>query len=359
MVVKIIGGGPAGLWAAKHLGDGCTVYEEHTKIGKPVHCTGLVSKRMDALLKLPKGIVLNRIRGARTFSNDGQLLELSRGREEAYVIDRARFDSHLAGLARDAGAKIILGQKAPLLDNRGTTIAADGAASATRRSLGIQLETIPSIQYIAKSTFEEPDFVELHFLNKEFFAWVVPEDGRTARVGVAGPRCKEVLDGFVQRRLKRFRIVERQAGLVVVGGPLSRTVFGNVMLVGDAAGQVKATTGGGIITGMICAEEAAKNASNPQEYERAWRARVGHELKMARMVRSFLSRFGPEDYNTLLDFGERNMDLIRTYGDMDFHSRMVWEIAKRPSNWPSIAGLLLKGIFYEKYSNIQFSISLI
>lgn len=345
MVVRIIGGGPAGLWAAKHLGPKCVVYEEHKTIGKPVHCTGLVSKRIDSLLRLPKSIVLNRIRGARMFSRDGQVLELSRGREEAYVIDRAGFDAHLAGLALEAGAKIMLGQKAPPLpNNRCTTMAADGAASATRRSLGIHLDVLPSIQYIAKSKFD-PDFVELHFLNSEFFAWVVPECEGVARIGVAGPKCKAVLDTFIQKRLKRFKVVDMQAGLVVIGGPLKKTVYGNVMLVGDSAGQVKATTGGGIITGMICAEEAAKNASNPQEYEKAWRSRVGHELKVARLVRSFLSGFSPKDYNALLGFGERNLDLIKKYGDMDFHSRMVWEIAKRPRNWSSIAGLLLKGIF--------------
>lgn len=346
MVIRIIGGGPAGLWTAKHLGPKCVVYEEHKTIGKPVHCTGLVSKRIDSLLKLPKSLILNRIKGARMFSQGGQVLELTRGRQEAYVIDRAGFDAHLAGLASDAGAKIILGQKAPLPDNRGTTIAADGAASATRRSLGIPLDVLPSIQYITKSTFKEPDFVELHFLNSEFFAWVVPEDGNTARVGVAGPRCKAVLDNFVQKRLKlRFKVVDRQAGLVVVGGPLKKTVYGNVMLVGDSAGQVKATTGGGIITGMICAEEAAKNVGNPKAYERAWRSRVGHELKVARMVRAFLSRFSPKDYNALLGFGERNLDPIRKYGDMDFHSKMVFEILKRPSNWPAIIGLLMRGFF--------------
>lgn len=344
MKVKIIGGGPAGLWAAKHLGPECVVYEEHKRIGQPVHCTGLVSKRIDSLLKLPKSLVLNRIRGARMFSKDGRLLELSRGRDEAYVIDRAGFDAHLAGLAEAAGARIILGEKARPSDGV-TTIAADGASSATRRSLGIPLETIPSIQYITKSAFEEPDFVELHFLNSEFFAWVVPENSGVARVGVAGGKCKAVLDSFVQRRLKRSKIIERQAGLVIVGGPLKRTVYGKLMLVGDAAGQVKATTGGGIITGMICAEEAAKHVSKPQEYETAWRARVGHELKVARMVRSFLSRFNPEDYNALLDFGGRNLDLIRKYGDMDFHSKMVWEMAKRPGNWPAIVGLLVRGLF--------------
>ncbi len=345
MNVRIIGGGPAGLWAAKHLGPNCVVYEEHKKIGLPVHCTGLVSKRMDSLLRLPKSLVLNRIRGARMFSQSGQVLELTRGRQEAYVIDRAGFDAHLAGLALDAGAKIVIGKKAKPEEGV-TTIAADGAASATRRSLGIPLDVLPSIQYITKSTFKEPDFVELHFLNREFFAWVVPENERVARIGVAGPKCKAVLDNFVQKRLKRrFKVVDRQAGLVVVGGPLKKTVYGNVMLVGDAAGQVKATTGGGIITGMICAEEAAKHASNPQEYETAWRSRVGHELKAARLVRSFLSGFSPKDYNALLAFGERNLDLIKKYGDMDFHSKMVWEIVKRPLNWPSIAGLLLKGIF--------------
>lgn len=346
MTVRIIGAGPAGLWAAKHLGPKCVVYEEHKKIGHPVHCTGLISRRIDSLLKLPKEVAVNRIYGARLYSHNGLSLELARGRVEAYVIDRAKFDLHLAQLAQKAGAKIVLGQKAHPDPAATTTIAADGAASRTRKSFGLSLKAIPSLQYILRPAHQclDPKFVELHFINRDFFAWVVPENEKIARVGVADRRCRAVLDNFVRKRFEHFKIRERQAGLVMVGGPLKKTVFGNVMLVGDAAGQVKATTGGGIITGMICAEEAAKHVSNPKAYEKAWRARVGHELKAARMVRSFLSRLEPQDYNALLGFGERNLDLIKKYGDMDFHSKMVWEIAKRPGNWPAIMGLLLKGI---------------
>lgn len=344
MVVKIIGAGPAGLWAAKHLGPECMVYEEHKKIGHPVHCTGLISRRIDSLVRLPKEAVVNRIHGARLFSHNGLSLELTRGRPEAYVIDRARFDLHLAGLAQKAGAKIVLGQKAN--PGQGVTIAADGASSRTRKSFGLQLKAIPSLQYILRpAQCLDPNFVELHFINRDFFAWVVPENEKIARVGVADRRCRAVLDSFVRKRFERFRIRERQAGLVVVGGPMKKTVFGNTMLVGDAAGQVKATTGGGIITGMMCAEVAARCAQKPQSYENAWRrSRVGRELAAARAIRELLSNLEPKDYESLIEFGERNLDLMKKHGDMDFHSRMILEMLKRPGNWLLVMKLIAKGV---------------
>lgn len=350
MRVEIIGAGPAGLWAARLLakqGRECTVHEEHKKIGEPVHCTGLVSKRLDSIIKLPDEIILNKVKGARLFSKNQQV-EIMRGRKEAYVINRKKFDNHLAQLAEKEGAKILLNKKVDAFSLKGDVIAADGAYSITRQKLSIPMKTLPAVQYIVKGKFDT-DFVELHFLNPEFFVWVVPEDETVARIGTACRNCMDVLDGFIGKNYTKNKILEKQAGLVVVNGPLKRTVFrkspGSIILVGDAAGQVKATTGGGIITGMLCAEEAAKHIDSPERYERAWRLKVEKELRVAKYARDFLSGLRIEDYDELLSFVNKNMDAIKKYGDMDFHSRVILEIGKKPGNWLTILKLLLRGIF--------------
>jgi digeranylgeranylglycerophospholipid reductase len=340
MVHRVIGGGPVGLWAAKQLGDSCIVYEEHPRIGRPEHCTGLLSNRIEGILAIPEELKLNKVTGARFFSKNEEF-ELTRGKVEATVIDRAGFDSHIERLAIDAGAKIELNTSADAFSFPASekVIVADGVANRTLPKLGLKLGTLPAVQYIVKTS--EPfdtDFVELHFLRSDFFAWVVPEEKNVAKIGLAtADHPKELLETFLKNRLKGFVIKEKQGSHVVVGGPLHTCALGNKLLVGDAAGQVKATTGGGIITGMICAEIAAKNVETPEEYDRAWRRKIGKELATAKVIRRVLSRFSEKDYDNLMKFARENLDDLKSHGDMDFHTKAVTEIFKKPRNWPVLA----------------------
>lgn len=343
---RIIGGGPAGLWVAGRLGRGAVLYEEHPRIGSPEHCTGLVSNRLDTLVKVPERLKLNKVKGAKFFSGRREF-SITRGRTEASVIDRAGFDKHLSELAGSSGARIQTGRQANPFGFRKseTTFVAEGVSSRTLRILGQKLGTLPAVQYVVRSRAKlDTDFVELHFLRSDFFAWVVPEGDRVAKVGVATGRApKELLGSFLKQRFRSgCRVVERQGSHVVVGGPLRRTVYGNLVLVGDCAGQVKATTGGGIVTGLICAEAAALNAETPWNYERAWRAKVGRELETARLVRQILSRLSPAEYDELLDFASRNSRELRNSGDMDFHSKVLLEMFSKPRSWGFLVKCLWK-----------------
>ncbi|MFH0961400.1 MAG: NAD(P)/FAD-dependent oxidoreductase [archaeon] len=339
----VVGGGPVGLWVAGKLGREAVLHEEHAEIGRPEHCTGLVSNRLETIVRVPEELKLNRVAGAKFFSRNGSFT-LTRGRTEANVIDRAGFDKYLSELAESAGAEILKGRNAnPFRFPRNRTVfVAEGVSSRTTRALGGKMETLPAVQYVIR-TRERLDsgFVELHFLRSEFFAWVVPESGHLAKVGVAaGEKPKELLDLFLKRRFfgSGFRTICRQGSHVVVGGPVKKTVHGNLVLVGDCAGQVKATTGGGIVTGLICAGIAAENAGNPLKYECEWRRKVGGELEAARLVRKVLSRLSAEEYDGLIGFAKRNSSALRRSGDMDFHSKTLLEIFSKPLNW----GFLLK-----------------
>ncbi len=344
MVIHVIGGGSAGLWAAKHLGDSCVVYEEHSRIGRPEHCTGLVSGRIDEVLHVPDSLKFNKVKGARFFSRN-ESFELERGRTEATVIDRAGFDQHLADLAVSAGARIEFNRGADAFSfpRSKRVIVADGATSRTLPKLGLKLGTLPAVQYLVRTSETlDTDFVELHFLRSDFFAWIVPEDRQLAKIGVATSKLpKDLLEAFMKKRLKGFVIKERQGSHVVTGGPFRRCVFGNKILVGDAAGQVKATTGGGIITGMMCAEIAAKSVENPAEYDGLWRRKIGRELATSVAVRRVLSRLSEADYDRLMRFSRENLDELKSHGDMDFHTKAVVKIFSKPRNWAMLAKYLL------------------
>ena len=105
--------------------------------------------------------------------------------------------------------------------------------------------------------------------------------------------------------------------------PVSRrkqTVKHNALLVGDAAGQVKATTGGGIVFGAKCARVLADCLAKgkPKDYEAAWRreARILGAHSLLRRAFDALPassvRFGLAAGRV---FGAQY--LLSKYGDMD------------------------------------------
>ena len=338
--MNIIGAGPAGLFAAYSLakaGIKATVHEEDPKIGIPDHCAGLISKRLTDII--PKGdYIIQSVDGARIISG-GSSFELHK-KGVAYVVDRPKMDKFLADLALSAGATIKLNHRAHFMDFTGAVIDASGAGSLMRSHYGQQLKVLPAIQYRIK---QEIDTVEAHLtpLAPEFFAWAVPE-GDNCRVGLAAKRPD--LDSFVKSRFGSPKILSRSSGAVIVGGPVKRTVFGHRLLLGDAAGQVKAMTGGGVVMSLLCAQSAASAIIEGDigSYERLWREKVGRELSVSLMVRKFMNKVDREKF---VRFCSRNSYLLEQKGDMDFHSSVVLPILTRPSNWPHLAGLLADAIF--------------
>ncbi|MBS7638011.1 NAD(P)/FAD-dependent oxidoreductase, partial [Candidatus Bathyarchaeota archaeon] len=113
----VIGGGPAGLLAAREMakrGFKVTVIEEHPEIGEPNHCAGLLS--IEGLKRIgvepSPNFIHNRVKGGRVISPGGIIIELKDTRDRAYVVDRAAFDRRLAEQAMEAGAEIREGLRA-------------------------------------------------------------------------------------------------------------------------------------------------------------------------------------------------------------------------------------------------------
>jgi digeranylgeranylglycerophospholipid reductase len=319
--MDIIGGGPVGLWAAKKAADAgikAVVHEYHTAIGEPEHCTGLLSRNIDRILQ-PE-VVLHYVNGARFFAKKQEVL-IER-KKVARVIDRAEFDKQVYEEAMSSGARVRLGERVHWKDFRGDVAAADGVTGITRTDFGQRLGFLPAMQFDLKETPED-DFVELWFepWNPDFFVWVVPR-GNQVRVGTAA-RDLRPLQSFIGKRFGRFRPAAKHVGLVVTSGPVKRTAFREgsrqVFLVGDAAGQVKPTTGGGIYTGMSCAESLVKALAEGKNYEKLWRSKLGRELALQKMARGMMLRNPP----AFLRFLRRSKFRLESQGDMDHQSRVI------------------------------------
>lgn len=374
MQVLVAGAGPAGSVAARRcaeLGLDVVLAEEHPVVGEPVRCAGLVSPKAVRVCGLPTDadFVRREVRGAHVHSPSGRVVEVDGGETKALVVERDEMDRAAAELAVDAGAELRLGAEVGLegetisLDGErvdpGVLVDATGARALAARDRGLPPEkVVPAVQATIRGaeTLRE-DFVEV-FVGNEwapgFFAYAVPVEGG-ARVGLGtgtGENPRELFDEFLERHPAGERlsgeVVDWGSGPIPMGPP-RETVSGDVVLVGDAAGQTKPTSGGGVYTGAVagrCAAEAAdrylRGEGELEEYDEAWRAEVGRELRFGMRAHRALCRASDGDLERLLDLVEEAMPVVRRHGDIDRPSRLARALMRRPGTAASLAWLYLR-----------------
>ncbi|MGH7411682.1 MAG: geranylgeranyl reductase family protein, partial [Candidatus Methylomirabilis sp.] len=334
--VLVIGGGPAGLYAAYCLakaGRRVAVFEEHSEIGRPLHCTGLLAVESFSRFTLPQDSILGTLRSARLHSPSGHLLSLASAQDETVVLDRPSFDRGLADQAVKAGVDLFLGHRIKTLHRvRGGVVAgssssngggrltrgalvvlATGAAYHLHRDLGLGLPSrfVQTAQVEVDFNNDDTD-VEVHFgqeIAPESFAWIVPfkrGGASKARIGLLASRDA---GGYLDRFLRSPKVASR----VLPGRPwhyrrrpiplrpIQRTYAERVLVVGDAAGIVKPTTGGGIYYGLLTAELAATTAAealaagdcSPRflgRYQAAWQSAIASEIRTGSLFRCYASR---------------------------------------------------------------------
>lgn len=320
--------------AALH-GSSPILYEEHARIGLPIQCSGLISKKgLDALGIRYSGSVLNALRGANIHVN-GSSLRVEANETKAFVVDRSAFDSLCAQEAEAEGARLITGQRAPHQQAAGQiTIGADGVFSRIAASAGFpnHRHLVSCFQAeFSNATPEETHMVSVYLSRHApgFFAWAIPLNEERVRVGLGvsnGKNPKKHFDSFVSElrtsMLSKAKKESALAGFIPLS-PRKQTVRGRTLLVGDAAGQVKALSGGGVYFGCSCASIAGRISSlypdDLQRYEREWRGRFGNDLALHGLLRGFLDAMPEQGLSFLLSAGkfagaER---FLVSYGDMD------------------------------------------
>jgi digeranylgeranylglycerophospholipid reductase len=369
--VAIIGGGPSGLYAACRLAaDGLDValFEEHEVAGDPVHCTGVLAAEAFDEFGLTRSSVLNPLSTARFFGPSGATIEYTTPVTEAVVIDRLAFDQSLFAGARRAGATVVVSTRVIdiTVDTDAVTlvtadnvvraracILACGANYSLQRRLGLGL---PS-RYLQSAQLElpadRPGDVEVHFghdIAPKGFAWVVPvarPHGTFARVGLMcdGP-AREHFDVFTERVAARWGMPVATAAprtKMLPLAPLHRTFVGRVLAVGDAAGLVKATTGGGIYYSLTSARIAADVLSSAlrsrmldentlSEYERRWQAALGEELAAQLTLRRIADQLSDREIDSLFELAQTNgiMPIVRRTAAFNRHRNLIISLLNHP-----------------------------
>jgi geranylgeranyl reductase family protein len=373
--VAIVGGGPAGLYAAQLLArqglDVCVV-EEHARVGVPVHCTGILGTEALALPGVPREAVLGWPTAARFHSPSGLQLDYAVGPGEVCVVDRGAFDRGLEVAAVQAGANVVTGTRvlqiaigpsgvllrteaAGRRDTLGARICllACGASYRLQRSLGWGVPPL----YLTSAQMEVPatggERLEI-FLRPELspigFGWLAPLERageRRAKVGVMASRgAASVLGRLVTELTAEDRLVG-VPGTPVVRllplGPLGRTFGSRVLAIGDAAGLVKPTTGGGIYYSLLSASWAAETVSSAfargdfteralAAYEELWRGRLGRELRVGLWFRRLAGRLTPGDLDALTELAITDgvMPVVRRTARFNWHRRMILQTLRHP-----------------------------
>jgi len=369
--VIVVGGGPSGLNAAARLAaDGFDVelLEAKSKIGQHVICTGIVGREAFKEFELSGDSILHTIQRIRVHSPQGDSIEYEHPTPFACVVSRYRFDNHLAEKARRRGAEIRVGyrvQDLSIQPDRVDLKVRNSAGSVSRRSsrvvmiatginyflhhrlgLGIPKDFLSGVQ--AELEFDQLDCTQV-FLGRKVawgaFGWAVPIGGRV-RVGLMTEGDAE---SHFNRLLEKWRprnSLEKSRDLVqykaIAQGLVSKTFGERILAVGEAAGQVKTTTGGGIYFGLLCSSIAVDvlkecfrasdfSESAMSEYEKRWKKRLRKEIRLGYQARKLCARLSDAQIDRLFRIARNDgvIPMIREQGNFDWHGELTIKLLRR------------------------------
>jgi digeranylgeranylglycerophospholipid reductase len=367
-----VGGGPGGLFMAARLagrGVRTVVCEEHARVGDPVHCTGVLSSDSFSRFDLPDTATLNHLTDVRFVSPGGIPVDYTTPSPIATVIDRPVFDRALAERAAAAGADIRAGARVAALEAdaagvRATVtggevvqarlaVLACGAHYAFQRQFGFGLPRT----YLHTAQRELPaammPSVELHFgrdVAPGGFAWAVPvvrPEGFHVRIGVMAARDAA---GCYRRMLERvgdrWGVSNRELPprlKILPLGAIDRTYADRLLAIGDAAGLVKPTTGGGIHYSIVSASIAADvaldalasdrlSAASLATYERRWRAELEDEFDAQQALRDVATDLSDQAIDSFFELAHTDgiMPIVRATARFNEHRPLIRALFKHP-----------------------------
>jgi digeranylgeranylglycerophospholipid reductase len=370
--VIIIGGGPSGLHAAKKLAEkglDVLVLEQKKGIGENIICTGIVGKEVFRKFDLPEDSIQTEIQKIRMISPHGTEITYQHHDSFAYVVNREKFDRNLASLALSKGASIELETcvKDALVakdyvemaaEHRGIpqkkfrakiVVLATGINHRLNRKLGLgrPKDFLNGVQ--AELDVEKPGLTTIfvgNTVSPGAFAWVVPFSKKKVKVGLLTEQDPKL---YFKNFIKDI-YPEANANLngnevqfkAIAQGLMTKTYGDRVLAVGEAAGQIKTTTGGGIFFGLHCSEIAAdviqekireNSFSSPDlhDYEKLWKKSIQKEILIGYYARKLCGKMSDSRIEKMFQLAKTDgiIPLIRERGNFDWQSDLILSLFRR------------------------------
>jgi geranylgeranyl reductase family protein len=369
--VIVVGGGPIGSYTARRLGEKgykVLVLEKKSRIGEAVCCTGIVGTECAAAFDIEDSLILRKVSTARLFPPSGKELFIRRPEPQACILDRAAFDADMAERAKAAGAEYALGSRVmnvttsagyaavtvsgrdrdTEIRSRAVVIAAGFNPTLLRR---MGLGTYGDFAVGVQAEMEMPglEHVEVYFgdIAPGFFAWLVPTTAPLARLGLLMRRTPGIYLRKWLRQLEGQGRIDGHSPELGYGAiplrPLPRTYGERLVVVGDAAGQVKPTSGGGIYYGLLGADAAAATLHAALEegdlserrlarYERSWKKKLGRELTVGYWARRLFERLSQPQLDRIFEIvksGNIDEAMLKAKDlSFDWHSKTILRLVK-------------------------------
>ena len=369
-----MGGGHVGLYTASRLaqaGFQVLLLDQKKTIGERIVCTGIISAEAFRKFDLPEDTILGNIRRVRFFSPSGIHFDYLPPQVLARVVDRTRFNQHFAREAQRFGAQIHTSSRVEgiRVKKEGVLVRVLGADGSESRHEGQILILATGVNYklfewtglhapqnfLAGAQvhipYQQEDWTSV-YVGREVapgaFAWTVPLETGWARVGLLSERNPHF---YLKRLLDQVKpgwrddVGETAIDLrPVVQGPIEKSYADRVLVVGEAAGQIKTTTGGGIYYGLLGAEIAVETlqeafrknrftANVLSPYDRRWKKAIGEELRFGYYFRKLFAKLTDEQMEELFDrmIQEEILNLAHREAEFDWHKSLIFSIFKLPT----------------------------
>jgi len=348
--VVIAGGSVAGLLCAREVaskGHSVLVIEEDYEIGTPEHCGGLVSlSGLEELGVIPfRKTFDHMIESAEITFPNGNSFTINSKKQKVIEISRRELDKQIAHQAQKNGAEIKVRTSFQETTDTGIRtneekidckifVDARGVLSLIHKD---RTGILSSAQYEIYADWIKKGKVEVIFDQEKypgFFAWIIPSGEGKGKVGVAGRGIKvaDTLENILKKKGK-FSTIRKIFAPIWIKGPIKNFVEGKTVIIGDAAGQAKPTTAGGIFTsgiGGVYAGQAiseflkTNNSECLEQYQKRWNQRFGNEFEKQIFARKILERIDNNTVNKL--FETITPEIIKDISekdDFDFHTSSI------------------------------------
>lgn len=393
--VTIVGAGPCGSYTALNLakhGVNVAVYEEHAEVGIPCHCTGhlnIKSLRNLGLFPLPAKIVENTFDCITVYTPKGKKISIHFSQPITCLVNRTLFDKYIAEMAKKAGAHYHLGHRVESLVIGKASVKGiaykrqDGVKGFNLSKIVVDAEGVSSkilkqkdmttfkkrrfvnaVQATVEGVEETESSVEV-FIGKTyapgFYAWIAPKKNGTAKVGLASNKGnpKELLQKFIKKhpiaskKLKNTKILHQAFHPIPLGGVAPKIYSDGFLVVGDAASQVKPTTGGGVICGMYGARFAAEVAYDALQqndysakflshYYKVWRKNFYFDFQVMLWLRKMLDGISDENLEKIaIHWNKMNFEkIVHEIDDLDFQGRILLKVLKHSEALAAVSAFI-------------------
>jgi geranylgeranyl reductase family protein len=371
--VIIVGAGPIGSHTAYLLarqGLEVVICEKNAAVGNDVNCTGIISAECMKRFNLLSGTIDKPVHTIKAFAPSGNSVQYRAEKPFAYTVNRGNFDKELNSLAQQEGVKTYLKTNVREVYSGKDCFqifvkCPDGTGKVFRSNVGViatgfELNALNGIQprhvdfsygIQADVLMDDLTDVEVYFgkhIAPGSFAWVVPTNGKSAKVGlIVKNNPVEYLKRFLGSGQISQRLISKDYKMKCSPLPMKRIQrsYGErLVIVGEAAGQVKTTTGGGIYFGLLCSEIAVQIISKAfackdfsermfRNYETEWRKAIDPELKAGKRLRNFFERLNDSQINFLINLAKTDgiLPAIRR-SDFDWHRDIISYLMDRLIN---------------------------